>query len=61
MFNAEFRFPLVRSLTLGFLPVGFPPIEAAIFYDAGLAWNANSDGAPQPPRRTPTSRWTAGR
>jgi hypothetical protein len=42
VFNAEFRFPLVRSLTLGFLPVGFPPIEAAIFYDAGIAWNANS-------------------
>jgi Tol biopolymer transport system component len=42
VFNAEFRFPLVRSLTLGFLPVGFPPIEAAIFYDAGIAWNGNS-------------------
>jgi Tol biopolymer transport system component len=42
VFNAEFRFPLVRTLTLGFLPVGFPPIEAAIFYDAGIAWNGNS-------------------
>lgn len=42
VFNAEFRFPLVRTLTLGFLPVGFPPIEAAIFYDAGIAWNDNS-------------------
>jgi len=27
---------------LGFLPIGFPPIEAAIFYDAGMAWT----GAP---------------
>jgi len=32
----------VRTLTLGFLPVGFPPIEAALFYDAGIAWNGNS-------------------
>jgi Tol biopolymer transport system component len=37
--NAEIRFPLTRSLVLGFLPVGFPPIEGAIFFDAGMAWN----------------------
>jgi len=24
---------------LGFLPVGFPPIEGAIFYDIGMAWD----------------------
>ncbi|MBI4542316.1 MAG: PD40 domain-containing protein [Gemmatimonadetes bacterium] len=41
--SVEFRFPLIRNLTLGFLPVGFPPIEAALFYDAGIAWNAGSD------------------
>ena len=40
--NAELRFPLTRSLVLGFLPVGLPPIEGALFYDAGLAWDANS-------------------
>jgi len=40
--SAELRFPLTRSLVLGFLPVGLPPIEGAIFYDAGLAWNSNS-------------------
>jgi len=40
--NAELRFPLTRSLVLGFLPVGLPPIEGAVFYDAGLAWNSNS-------------------
>src|SRR3989442_1431940 len=40
--NAEVRFPLTRSLVLGFLPVGLPPIEGAIFYDAGLAWDSNS-------------------
>jgi Tol biopolymer transport system component len=40
--NAELRFPLTRSLVLGFLPVGLPPIEGAIFYDAGLAWDSRS-------------------
>jgi len=40
--NAELRFPLTRSLVLGFLPVGLPPIEGAIFYDAGMAWNSES-------------------
>lgn len=40
--NVELRFPLTRSLVLGFLPVGFPPIEGALFYDIGLAWNSNS-------------------
>jgi Tol biopolymer transport system component len=40
--NVELRFPLTRSLVLGFLPVGFPPIEGAIFYDMGMAWNGSS-------------------
>jgi len=45
--NAELRFPLTRSLVLGFLPVGLPPIEGALFYDMGLAWNGTScDGTP---------------
>ncbi|MGH7522358.1 MAG: hypothetical protein ACREMI_13870 [Gemmatimonadales bacterium] len=35
----ELRFPLTRSLVLGFLPVGFPPIEGAVFYDMGMAWD----------------------
>jgi Tol biopolymer transport system component len=43
VFNAEFRFPLIRNLTLGFLPLGFPPIEGVLFYDAGIAWNGGSD------------------
>jgi outer membrane protein assembly factor BamA len=42
VFTAEFRFQLVRNLTLGFLPLGFPPIEGALWYDAGIAWNSNS-------------------
>jgi dipeptidyl aminopeptidase/acylaminoacyl peptidase len=37
--NVELRFPLTRSLVLGFLPVGFPPIEGAIFYDIGMSWD----------------------
>ena len=40
--NVELRFPLTRYLVLGFLPIGFPPIEGALFYDAGVAWNGNS-------------------
>ncbi len=40
--NAELRFPLTRNLVLGFLPVAFPPIEGAIFYDMGLAWESTS-------------------
>jgi len=27
---------------LGFLPVGFPPIEGALFYDVGIAWDDSS-------------------
>ncbi|MBI4502379.1 MAG: PD40 domain-containing protein [Gemmatimonadetes bacterium] len=42
VFNAELRFPLVRNLALGLLPIGFPPIEGAIFFDAGMAWNGSN-------------------
>jgi Tol biopolymer transport system component len=42
VFSAEFRFFLIRNLTLGFLPIGFPPIEGALWYDAGMAWNSTS-------------------
>jgi Tol biopolymer transport system component len=37
--NAEIRFPIIRRFDLGTLPVGLPPVEGAIFYDAGVAWN----------------------
>ena len=36
--SAELRFPLLNS-SFGFIPNGFPPIEGALFYDIGLAWN----------------------
>jgi outer membrane protein assembly factor BamA len=38
--NVELRFPLIRRFDLGSLPIGLPPVEGAIFYDTGLAWNA---------------------
>jgi Tol biopolymer transport system component len=40
--NIELRFPLTRNLVLGFLPIGLPPIEGALFYDVGLAWDSGS-------------------
>jgi len=39
--TAELRFPLLNA-SLGFLPIGFPPIEGAFFWDAGVAWQPNS-------------------
>jgi hypothetical protein len=36
--NAELRFPILNA-SLGFVPIGFPPIEGALFYDIGIAWN----------------------
>ena len=38
--NIELRFPLVRRLELGFLPVELPPLDGLFFYDAGLAWSS---------------------
>jgi Tol biopolymer transport system component len=37
--NAELRFPLVRRLDLGILPIALPPVEGLFFYDAGMAWS----------------------
>lgn len=37
--NFELRFPLIQNLTLGILPVRLPPVEGAIFFDMGMAWN----------------------
>ena len=39
--SAELRFPLLNA-QLGFVPIGFPPIEGAFFWDAGVAWNPSS-------------------
>ena len=40
VFNEELRFPLIRRFDLGALPIGIPPVDGALFYDAGLAWSA---------------------
>lgn len=39
--SVELRFPLLTP-QFGFLPDGFPPIEGAVFYDIGLAWDQRS-------------------
>ena len=36
--NAELRFPLLRRVEVGVLPVSLPPVEGLVFYDAGVAW-----------------------
>ncbi|MCC7055212.1 MAG: PD40 domain-containing protein [Gemmatimonadaceae bacterium] len=38
--SAELRIPLVRRFELGVLPVQLPPVDGAIFYDAGIAFSA---------------------
>jgi Tol biopolymer transport system component len=35
--SGEIRFPLLTP-QFGFMPNGFPPIEGAVFYDIGMAW-----------------------
>jgi Tol biopolymer transport system component len=37
--NAELRFPLVRRVELGLLPIALPPLDGLFFFDAGMAWS----------------------
>lgn len=37
--NAEFRFPLIKYMQLGFPPVSFFNISGVAFYDIGAAWD----------------------
>lgn len=37
--NVELRFPIVRRLDLGLLPVSLPPVDGLFFFDSGVAWN----------------------
>jgi WD40 repeat protein len=39
--NAELRFPLIRRVELGLLPMSLPPLEGLFFFDAGMAWSKN--------------------
>jgi hypothetical protein len=41
--NVELRFPLIRQFTLGLLPIGLPPVDGLVFYDAGMAWRSGQD------------------
>jgi Tol biopolymer transport system component len=43
MLNIELRFPLIRYLLTGGLPLLFSNIQGVIFFDAGTAWSKNSD------------------
>jgi Tol biopolymer transport system component len=42
VFNAEVRFPILSQQYMHWLPQLFPPIEGALFFDAGVAWNGTS-------------------
>ncbi len=56
--TAEFRFPLIRGNALGFLPIALPPIEGAVWYDAGISWTAgNSILWSRPANPTSNDRW----
>ena len=37
--NVEMRFPLLRRVDLGLLPISLPPVDGLVFYDAGVAWS----------------------
>lgn len=60
--NFEFRFPLFRGLGLSH-PSGFPPLELAFFFDAGVAWwspsTARSVGGNRDPFNPITSHGVA--
>ena len=41
--STELRFPIITPQVIKSLPMGFPIIEGAAFYDVGFAWDADSD------------------
>ncbi len=43
LFNLELRFPLIRYLLTGGLPLLFSNIQGVLFFDAGTAWNNNRE------------------
>ena len=42
VFNAELRFPILSQQYMHWLPALFPPIEGALFFDAGVAWTGQT-------------------
>jgi len=43
MLNIELRFPLIRYLLTGGLPLLFSNIQGVVFFDAGTAWSHNKE------------------
>jgi Tol biopolymer transport system component len=41
--NVELRFPLVRRVDLGVIPISLPPVDGLFFFDAGVAWTRGQD------------------
>ena len=37
--NVELRFPLIRRVDLGVIPISLPPVDGLFFFDAGVAWS----------------------
>ena len=67
--NAELRFPLIRRFELGILPIGLPPLDGLVFYDAGIAWSSGQKVQSRVPAnpdetslniRYPLTSWGAG-
>ena len=38
LMNLELRFPIIKELQIGFLG-NFPPVDAVLFFDGGVAWD----------------------
>ncbi len=65
--SAEFRFPIFQFLDLGFVPLGLPPIDGVLFFDAGAVFNsfdqlvwARAPGADPYDVRAPVASYGAG-
>lgn len=56
VFNEELRFPIIRRFDLGRLPIGLPPVDGAIFYDAGAAWSNQTLSFGKPANYDPTKQ-----
>lgn len=55
--SAEIRVPLIRRFELGVLPIQLPPVDGAIFYDAGLAFSGGQKASlSRPDNYDPTTQ-----
>ena len=67
LLSNELRFPIFTFLDLGFVPLGIPPLEAALFFDLGVSFNeldqlvwARGSGADPVDLRKPLASWGVG-